>query len=38
VPARKFIRSGALVLGSIEDTDLPHLQMLISRYWDRPMD
>jgi predicted nucleic acid-binding protein len=34
----KFIPSGALVLGSIEDADLPHLQMLMSRYRDRPMD
>ncbi|MGA7630189.1 MAG: PIN domain-containing protein [Terriglobales bacterium] len=36
--AWKFVRSGALVLGIIEDTELPHLQSLMSRYWDRPMD
>jgi predicted nucleic acid-binding protein len=36
--AWKFVRSGALVLGTIEDADLPHLHDLMSRYWDRPMD
>lgn len=36
--AWKFVRSGALVLGIIEDAELPHLQTLMSRYWDRPMD
>jgi predicted nucleic acid-binding protein len=36
--AWKFVRSGALVLGTIEDTELPHLHNLMSRYWDRPMD
>jgi uncharacterized protein len=34
----KFVRSGALTLGGIEDADLPHLQSLMSRYSDRPMD
>jgi uncharacterized protein len=36
--AWKFVRSGALVLGAIEDAELPHLHTLMSRYWDRPMD
>jgi predicted nucleic acid-binding protein len=36
--AWKFVRSGALALGTIEDTELPHLHNLMSRYWDRPMD
>ncbi|MGH9469488.1 MAG: type II toxin-antitoxin system VapC family toxin [Terriglobia bacterium] len=36
--AWKFVRSGALVLGPIENSELPHLHTLMSRYWDRPMD
>jgi predicted nucleic acid-binding protein len=36
--AWKFVRSGALVLGSIEGTELGQLQVLMSRYWNRPMD
>ena len=36
--AWKFVRSGALVLGSIETAELPYLHALMSRYWDRPMD
>jgi predicted nucleic acid-binding protein len=36
--AWKFVRSGAVVLGTIDDTELPHLHNLMSRYWDRPMD
>ena len=36
--AWKFVRSGALVLGTIEDAELPQLHTLMSRYWDRPMD
>jgi uncharacterized protein len=36
--AWKFIRSGAIVLGSIEDGELTHIYALMSRYWDRPMD
>jgi predicted nucleic acid-binding protein len=36
--AWRFVRSGALVLGTIEDAELPHLHGLMSRYWDRPMD
>lgn len=36
--AWKFIRSGALTLGTINETELPALHLLMSRYWDRPMD
>ena len=36
--AWKFVGSGALVLGTIEDVELMHLHSLMSRYWDRPMD
>jgi predicted nucleic acid-binding protein len=36
--AWKFTRSGAIVLATIEDAELPHLHALTSRYWDRPMD
>jgi uncharacterized protein len=36
--AWKFVRSGALVLGTIEQAELTHLHGLMSRYWDRPMD
>ncbi len=36
--AWKFVRSGALVLGTLEDRELPHVHGLMSRYWDRPMD
>ena len=36
--AWKFVRSGALVLGAIENAELLHVHALMSRYWDRPMD
>ena len=36
--AWKFIRSGAIRLAVIEDPELPEVQTLMSRYWDRPMD
>jgi predicted nucleic acid-binding protein len=36
--AWKFVRSGALVLGTIDDTELTYLHSLMSRYSDRPMD
>jgi uncharacterized protein len=36
--AWKFARSGALVLGTLEDAELPSVRTLMSRYWDRPMD
>jgi predicted nucleic acid-binding protein len=32
--AWKFVRSGALVLGTNEDAELTHLHGLMSRYWD----
>ncbi len=35
--AWKFVRSGALVVGTIDDAELPQLHGLMSRYWDRPM-
>ena len=34
----KFIRSGAIKLAAIEDSELPAIQTLMSHYWDRPMD
>ena len=34
----KFVRSGALTLASISDRDLPHLEALMRKYHDRPMD
>ena len=34
----KFIRSGAIVLATIENSELPHLHALMVRYADRPMD
>jgi predicted nucleic acid-binding protein len=34
----KFIRSGALILGAIDNHELSHVHALMSRYWDRPMD
>ena len=36
--AWKFVRSGALDLGTIGNAELPHVHALMSRYWDRPMD
>ena len=36
--AWNFVRSGAVVVGTIEDAELPQLRTLMSRYWDRPMD
>jgi uncharacterized protein len=36
--AWKFIRSGAITLRLFEDSELPEIQTLMSRYWDRPMD
>jgi uncharacterized protein len=34
----KFLRSGAAVLATIEDSELPEMHLLMSRYWDPPMD
>ena len=36
--AWRFLRSGAVVVLPITDTDLPHLEELMHRYADRPMD
>ncbi len=36
--AWKFVRSGALALGAIEDSELAQIQILMSRYADCPMD
>ena len=36
--AWKFIRSGALLVATIEHSELSQLHVLMSRYWDRPMD
>ena len=36
--AWKFIRSGAIRLAVIEESELPEIHILMSRYWDRPMD
>ncbi len=36
--AWQLLRSGAFVMATIEDSELPAIQALMSRYWDRPMD
>ncbi len=36
--AWKFVRSGAVGLAAIDDSELPEVQTLMSRYWERPMD
>jgi uncharacterized protein len=36
--AWKFVRSGAVVLGAIENAELAEIHALMSQYWDRPMD
>jgi predicted nucleic acid-binding protein len=36
--AWSLIRTGAIVLATIEDAELQHVHTLMSRYWDRPMD
>lgn len=36
--AWRFVRSGAIRLAEIEDSELPEIQTLLSRYWDRPMN
>ena len=36
--AWKFVRSGALMIAPINDTDLPALDVLMNQYRDRPMD
>lgn len=36
--AWKFLRSGAVTLMAMADSDLPDVHALMSRYWERPMD
>ncbi len=36
--AWKFVRSGALTIAAISDSDLPALDALMHQYRDRPMD
>ena len=36
--AWKFVRSGAIVLGALEHSELPQIEALMTRYSDRPMD
>jgi hypothetical protein len=36
--AWKFVRSGALLIATIEHAELPQLHALMAKYWDRPMD
>jgi predicted nucleic acid-binding protein len=36
--AWKLVRSGAVMLATLEDAELPHVRTLMSRYWDHPMD
>jgi len=36
--AWKFLRSGTIVVGAIEDSEMPQLRSLMLQYWDRPMD
>jgi len=36
--AWRFVRSGAVTVSCIDDADTPHLDALMARYHDRPMD
>ena len=36
--AWRFVRSGALAIGTITEADLPALNALMAKYRDRPMD
>jgi len=36
--AWRLLRSGAIVMAVIEDSELLQIQALMARYWDRPMD
>jgi uncharacterized protein len=36
--AWRLVRSGAIMLAAIENSELPPIQALMSRYADRPMD
>ncbi|MEP7352257.1 MAG: PIN domain-containing protein [Acidobacteriota bacterium] len=33
-----FIRSGAISVAAIDETEMPEVHALMSKYWDRPMD
>jgi predicted nucleic acid-binding protein len=33
-----FVRSGALTIATLDDSELPEIEALMVRYWDRPMD
>jgi predicted nucleic acid-binding protein len=33
-----FVRSGTIVVGAIEDSEMAQLRALMLQYWDRPMD
>jgi uncharacterized protein len=36
--AWKFVASEAIILGGIEQHELPHVRALMSKYWGLPMD
>lgn len=36
--AWKFLQSGAVVIASTDNSEMPALHALMSKYWDRPMD
>jgi predicted nucleic acid-binding protein len=36
--AWRFLRSGTIVVGTIDDSELAQLRSLMLQYWDRPMD
>ena len=36
--AWNFVRCGAVVVGAIEDAELPLMRSLMLQHWDRPMD
>lgn len=36
--AWRFVRSGAIVLGTVATSELADVHALMSQYWDRPMD
>jgi predicted nucleic acid-binding protein len=37
-PAWGFLRSGAVTVLPVDDSDLPEIEALMNRYYDRPMD
>jgi predicted nucleic acid-binding protein len=36
--AWKFVRTGAVILGAIQNAELAEVHALMARYWDHPMD